>query len=235
MFRQCKGLFVPILFFMGKFIDLTGRKFTYLTVIERLPNTKTGQAVWLCKCDCGNIKKATAHNLKQDNVRSCGCYFNIGGTTHGFSEFKGKNKPEYNAWRSMKRRCAENNKRSHKNYFARGIKVCDEWVNSFIDFYNHIGKRPSNKHSIDRINNNGNYEPNNVRWAISKVQSRNKTSNVLIMHDGKNKILKDLADDIGISHDTLRYHLKKGRPIEQIVAHVDYNKKNNLIFSRWKQ
>jgi len=218
-------------YIMAKFIDLTGKRFEKLLVIERLPNTEKGRAVWFCMCDCGNMKKVSSRNLKQGYVRSCGCLFNIGGTTHGLSTSKC---PEYEAWRSMKRRCAENNKKSYNDYFARGIKVCDEWYNDFMAFYKYMGKRPSDNHSLDRIDNNGNYEVGNVRWATTKTQSRNKRANISFMYNEENTILKDMATELCISAGSIMFHLKKGRTIEQIVAHYKYKKDNNLTYLKWR-
>lgn len=130
-----------------------------------------------CVCDCGNVIIARSGELKNKDTKSCGCQKIDStikrNTKHGYSVRLNKYS-EYNIWKGIKARCNNPNKKCWKDYGGRGIKLCDEWFNDFESFYNHIGPRPSMSHSVDRIDNDGNYEPGNVRWATIKEQANNK-------------------------------------------------------------
>lgn len=117
----------------------------------------------------------TSNNLKGKHCQSCGCLFkevrSLGksGLKHGLYGTK-----EYRAWQGMKRRCLYKSHKNYKHYGGRGIKVCPEWQNDFLAFYNHIGRAPGKEYTVDRIDNEGNYEPGNVRWATKSEQSKNQ-------------------------------------------------------------
>ena len=119
-------------------------------------------------------------------------------TTHSLSVGRSKKRPEYNAWVGIKRRCLNVNDASYHNYGGRGIKVCNRWKDSFKNFWDDMGKRPSKKHSIDRINNDGNYEPNNCRWATDLQQMRNKRGLRLITIDNQTKCLTEWAEHLNL-------------------------------------
>lgn len=156
---------------MPSFIDMTGRVYGRLTVICRA-ETSDRYIQWTCHCECGNTVNVRGANLRSGNSESCGC---LGSekrearkVKHGLTET-----PEYRIWRAMKTRCTNPNSKDYINYGARGIRVCQEWMDSFDAFYRHIGPRPEGM-TIDRIDNDGNYEPGNVRWADRSTQNRNK-------------------------------------------------------------
>ena len=155
---------------MGKLNNILGRKFGRLVALK-LVGTRKYCAMWLCKCDCGNEKIVNGYNLRNGNTKSCGCLHKEKMTNkkHGMTET-----PEYNSWIGMKDRCYNPNNKEYDYWGGRGIKVCDEWLHDFATFYNHVGSKPGPEYSIDRINNNGNYEPGNVRWATALEQSNNK-------------------------------------------------------------
>ncbi|KKL15314.1 hypothetical protein LCGC14_2068940 [marine sediment metagenome] len=160
---------------MPKFIDETGKRYGQLIVISRSKNSPCGRSAWTCVCSCGNTTKIQSGHLRSGKIRSCGC---MRGQKHGMHRT-----PEYRAWSHMKERCQNSNVRGYRNYGGRGIEVCGEWINNFQAFYDHIGSKPSPKHSLDRIDNDGNYEPGNVRWATAKIQANNKRHGGSVPHD----------------------------------------------------
>lgn len=204
---------------MGKFIDLTNQKFGRLIVIKRMENNKFNQVQWLCKCDCGNETIVTANTLKTKNTRSCGCLkkeqdkINIAKKTHNMS-----NTRLYNIWRGMKSRCNCSTNKKHKFYYDKGIKVCDEWKNNFINFYNWaINNGYKEDLTIDRINNDGNYEPNNCRWATYAEQNNNQSNNIKINYKGKEWKIKELSEKYNIKRATLCDRLKRGWTIQKAL------------------
>ena len=160
-------------------LDMTGQKFNRLTVLSREPNDKHGKAMWLCRCDCGNLLVVCGCNIRNNHTQSCGCLQRE--RTSEVAVLHGKAHTRlHNVWKSMRQRCTNPNSRNFKNYGGRGIRVCDEW-DSFDSFYDHVSQLPyfgEKGRSIDRINNDGNYEPGNVRWATTVEQEHNKRRKV---------------------------------------------------------
>jgi len=150
---------------MTRFIDMTGQRFGQLIVIKKISYDSTQGIHWECQCDCGTIKIIRSDHLRKGLIKSCGCLRR----THGDS-----NSVEWNIWRYMKDRCTNPKCTNWKNYGGRGIKVCNEWLNDYSAFLSHVGRRPSSEHSLDRINNDRNYEPGNVRWAMKWEQNSNR-------------------------------------------------------------
>ncbi len=160
---------------MLKYIDLTGQRFGRLTVLTRAPNDLQGTAYWKCKCECGNTRTIRGYSLRSKITQSCGCLHDeiakhnlTGNRKHGQSY-----SVEYLTWIRMKTRCYNSSAVQFVYYGARGITVCDKWLNSFETFLEDMGERPKNT-SIDRINNDGNYESSNCRWATPKEQAGNR-------------------------------------------------------------
>ena len=157
------------------FIDLTDKRFCRLIVVEKTDRRSgsNGSIVWKCKCDCGKETFVSSDNLRSGNTTSCGCL-----QKERASETKTIHRQsyssEYRAWQNMKARCYNPNNKYYKNYGERGIEVCDRWKDSFENFFEDMGPKPSSKHSIDRIDVNGNYEPENCKWSTDQEQARNK-------------------------------------------------------------
>lgn len=153
------------------FEDLTNQTFGKWSVIFRRGNDKTGNARWECRCQCGTIGLVSSNALRKRESKSCGCSL----TTHGMSHA-----PEYRTWYRMIQRCYNPNTIGFAYWGGRGITVCDEWRLSFEAFFSHIGAKPKENLSLDRIDNDGNYEPGNVRWATAQQQRDNQRKRVSI-------------------------------------------------------
>lgn len=156
----------------NKLMDLTGQRYGRLTVVERDFSKRT--TAWKCICDCGNTTVVTSKNLRTKgySTKSCGCLNRLGNPTHKLSRTR-----LYNIYYSMKKRCYKEHDEHYKYWGARGITICDEWLgkNGFVNFYNWAMENGySSELSIDRINNDGNYEPSNCRWATPYEQVHNR-------------------------------------------------------------
>jgi hypothetical protein len=154
-------------------LNLIGQKFGRLTVIAFAGIAKCGQSSWECLCDCGNKKIVKSDHLRRGNTKSCGCLRKITTAnrhlTHGMSHSR-----IYKRWIGMIKRCYNQNESNYKDYGGRGIIVCERWINSFENFFKDMGSTYKDNLQLDRINNNGNYEPGNVRWATPKENSNNR-------------------------------------------------------------
>lgn len=189
-------------------VDLTGQRFGKLTVIKRECSTLVlGAWIWLCKCDCGRQVVAPTNRLRAKRVWHCGC---MGHGRHSMSGTK-----VHRAWQSMKERCYNPNHSDFHNYGQRGIVVCDKWRTDFLSFYEHIGDPPSERHSVDRIDMNGNYEPGNVRWATPKEQARNQRNNRLLTYKGERHCLNEWAEILSVKPITLYHRIRNGWTVER--------------------
>lgn len=171
-------------------------------------------------CYCGNTFIARESHVNAGNIVSCGCYqkeyLSTAKIKHGGAR-RGKHSVEYSTWRAIKARCTNPNTKSYSNYGGRGIKMCGRWLNSFSNFLEDMGERPSKYHSIDRIENDGNYEPSNCRWATKKEQSRNTRVNTYLTFKGETKCLTDWAEEYGITPGALSQRLNKGASVEKAL------------------
>lgn len=197
--------------------DRYGR-LTILREVEPVITPTNKQRCFECVCDCGSVKRYRLCSMRSGGTVSCGCFAkevaSESARTHGLSS-----SVEYGIWSNMIRRCNNENDANYHNYGGRGIAVCDRWRQSFSAFYEDMGARPSVKHSIDRINNNGNYEPSNCRWATAKEQSRNKRMNYLVEYNGETKCVSEWAEVYGFKPSILYNRLvKQGWPFEKAVS-----------------
>ncbi len=168
-------------------INLAGRRFGRLVVICRSTITKDRNAWWNCKCDCGQTIDTRSNSLRRGDTKSCGCLHretgtdnlkvaNAANTKHGHALENGHSRT-YDIWQSAKQRCTNSNSHNWKNYGGRGIRMCARWLNSFENFLADMGEKPEGL-SIDRKDNDGNYEPGNCRWATRKQQRANQRARV---------------------------------------------------------
>lgn len=205
--------------------DLNGKRFGYLTVVGRAENEETishgrvhKRAMWYCQCDCGSqIKKVRASHLKEGRIISCGC---IGQKHSREAKIKhdGTRTRLYRIWCNMKNRCYNENVRSYKTYGARGIGVCEEWKNDFQAFRDWaINSGYREDLTIDRINNNGNYEPDNCKWSTTKEQANNTSRSHMITYNGRTMSLSNWARELGINPAALRSRIRNNWPIEKAL------------------
>ena len=202
--------------------ELIGKKYNNLTIVS------IEKSIALCVCDCGNQKSVKLSDLKRNHVKSCGCKFN-GNTiknTHG--------NRIYNIWYNMKRRCLDSNNKDYKNYGARGITIYKDWIEDFSSFYNwSIENGYQDNLTLDRINNDGNYQPDNCRWVTIKVQLCNGRRNVIFNINGEPQCLSDICKERNLNYTTIKYRLDKGMDIKEALEKpIDITKSNKKLTER---
>lgn len=199
---------------MSALLDLVGKRFGRLIVLRRAENSKwRGGARWVCRCNCGAQTVVRSRDLvrKNRNTRSCGCLnielLRARFFKHGASV--GNKTPEYRTWRHMNHRCNNRTSTDYNRYGGRGIKVCERWK-SFENFLSDMGLRPSPQHSIDRIDNDGDYTPENCRWATRNQQNNNKRNNIRLTLNGVTMSVAEASPILGIRASTLWARLSYG-------------------------
>lgn len=201
-------------------MDLTGATFDRLTVIGRAPDEPRfhGGAGWHCRCDCGVTLNVPAASLRCGDTRSCGCR-KLEIATARLSTHRQTGTPEYRAWQAMKARCGRPQIHNYARYGGRGIVVCARWVNDFAAFIEDMGSRPSDGHSLDRIDNDGPYAPDNCRWATAGQQQRNRRDNVLVTHRGETRTVSEWERLVGLPVGCLKQRLGRLKwPIERAMT-----------------
>lgn len=191
--------------------DLSGRRFGRLTVLGR---SDRNDGRWVARCDCGAETRVPRTRLETGGTRSCGCLARdeagLAKLTHGASrDVDPARRRLYGIWAAIKRRCTNPRVQEYRLYGGRGITVCDRWLRDFAAFEADMGPRPSPKHTVDRVDVNGPYSPENCRWATWKVQQRNRRNNILV--DGRT--LTEWAEELGVGYWTLRARHLRGAPL----------------------
>lgn len=195
--------------------NMIGARFEKLLVVARAENKADGTAVWVCRCDCGEVREIPGTSLRAGRNKSCGCssprFTSDRIKTHGQSKTR-----TYRIWQGMRNRCSEAARgKSRSLYFEKGVRVCERWED-FECFLSDMGHAPPGA-SIDRINSSGNYEPGNCRWATSQDQANNVCTNSLVTHAGETMTVAMWARKIGVKPNTLLYRLRRGVPLDRAL------------------
>lgn len=209
---------------MGRVIDLAGQKFGKLTVLERSPNTRRGEVMWLCRCECGKESSRTSGALRYGRSTSCR---KCASTKHGSSR-----DVLYFVWVNMLKRCRDAQDNGYKNYGARGIGVCEEWndINVFLRWaYSHGYERGL---TIDRIDNNGNYCPENCRWADDITQHNNRRDNHILTIGGVSKTVAEWARVNDLDYDTLLSRIRYGWKNSRLLIQSTRKQRGDKIAHR---
>lgn len=208
--------------------NLVGMSFGRLLVVEKVPSGR--QTLWLCRCQCGKTCLPSSSNLVSGRTKSCGCLrteeLNSRGTLRRY------HLDEYCAWASAKNRCNNNRNLSYENYGARGISMCKEWALSFETFLSDMGPKPSKRHQLDRIDVDGNYCPENCRWALPVVQQNNRRNTIQLLINGRKLSLQEASRQYGVNEATIRRRLRAGYRMEEAVVPVRRLSGRPLLHSR---
>lgn len=199
-------------------IDLRGVIVGRLTVLDFSHHKRTAgggrQYFWNCRCSCGDLVAVDGCCLRRKSTISCGCHRREQSTTHGLTAHY-----IYEIWHGMKQRCLNPKSQSYPFYGGRGITICSRWLESVANFYADMGDRPTSSHTIERVNNDGNYEPMNCRWASRAEQNENTRQTVLLTFHGETLSLGKWARKIGVPRRTLSSRLGKlGWPLEKALT-----------------
>jgi hypothetical protein len=192
--------------------DITGQRFGRLIALGPVGRNRHGNLLWICRCDCGNETTVSAITLRAEHTRSCGCLSSD--TTSQRNYIHGKTHTHiYNVWAGIKARCFDVNSRFFADYGGRGITLWPEWIDDFAAFFAYVVSLPhfeEDGYTLDRIDNDGNYEPGNLRWATWMEQARNRRSSRLISVNGETRTAAEWSEISGIASGTIRYRLKVG-------------------------
>lgn len=199
--------------------DLAGQTFGRWTVLQHISH-----GFWTCVCECGNTSKVNGKFLRAGKSKSCGCYKPLAtrrkSLRHGHTTDR-KATPEYNAYQNMLKRCLDPKSERYPQYGGRGIEVCASWRDGFANFLADMGERPSPRHSLDRIEVNGNYEKSNCRWALVKVQSRNKTNTIMVDMGGRTIPLAEACEILGLKYGTVHNRIRRyGMTAEEAIQFI---------------
>lgn len=200
-----------------KFRDLTGQSFGLLQVVGYAGKDSRRNSMWICKCRCGVQKAVVSTSLTRGQTKSCGCQ-QLPHMRKGTTGIRQRDHIAFGSWAAMKGRCYRKKDKSFHDYGARGIRVCERWLHSFQNFLEDMGPKPSANYTIERINNNGHYEPGNCRWATRREQRRNTRKTRLFFFRGESKILSDWCEEFGLKVSFVQNRLKLGWSIEDALT-----------------
>lgn len=214
-----------------KFIDLTGKKFGRLMVLKLAGKSKPGAYKWSCICDCGASAVILGSLLRDGCTKSCGCLLKeltgLRFRKHGHAkQVRGS---EYNTWLLLRNRCLNPKHKRYKDYGGRGITVCERW-SSFENFLSDMGERPSKDYTLDRIDNNKGYSPDNCRWATRIQQGSNTRRNRILTHNGTSLTVADWSRRLGIPSGVIYSRLFNNWDISRALSpklFKKFNKQNN--------
>ena len=205
---------------VGTAVNHKGNTYGLLTVIEATNKRgHGGSIIWKCKCQCGNIVEVESREIR--TRKSCGCLRKARSLDFGERMMKHSESHTrlYGIWSNIKNRCCNPNDKRYKDYGGRGVQICDEWANSYTCFANWAKAHGYNeKLSIDRIDNNGNYNPQNCKWSTSKEQAVNKRSNKIITFKGKTMTMKEWADEVRLPYGCLQTRMIRGWTEEEALT-----------------
>jgi len=201
-----------------KLRDLRGQRFGGWRVLTRVLRADR-KIHWRCRCDCGQERDVNTENLTSGRSKSCGCVGRAARTGQGNHNYKhGRtDTPEYNVWYGMRQRCNYPKHSSYHLYGGRGIRVCRRWQRSFEAFFADMGPRPSSEHSIDRIENDGNYEPGNCRWALGEEQQSHTRTSRFLTVNGVRKTMAQWSRTTKIDTRIIHSRLQDGWSEERAV------------------
>lgn len=194
--------------------DLAGKKFGKLTGIEYIGKNKAGWSVWLFQCDCGNLVEKHGTSVTTGHTTSCGCARVAPSKTHGLSSTS-----EYGSHANMLRRCSDTENAMYPRYGGRGIAVCDRWLGAdgFLNFLSDMGEKPTRKHTLERVDNDKGYSPDNCVWATKKEQGQNRSTTKLITVDGVTKSQSAWDQSKGSSINIVGDRIRRGWDAEAAV------------------
>ena len=204
---------------MGTKLELAGERFGRLIVKKCAGKTKSGNYLWECECKCGKNVIVRSGDLRNDHTKSCGCLASK--LNNKYAVIHGKSRiPGYNSWFHMVDRCNNPENKAYKNYGGRGIKVCQRWL-SVDNFFKDMGEKPKGL-TIDRIDNNGNYEKDNCRWTTYAEQNKNRRDNILLTQNGITRTISDWTRYFNLARNTIRERLNKGWPMDRVLRSSTY-------------
>jgi hypothetical protein len=195
---------------MAALRDLSGQQFGKWTVLRWAETISFSRQRWLCRCSCGTERTVIGNTLINGTSKSCGCAGRERSRRHGLSESL-----TYTIWASMKQRCNNPKHKQYPHYGGRGITVCDRWM-EFENFFADMGEKPDGL-TLDRVDNDGNYHPDNCRWATPREQMRNRRNTCMVEFEGKSISVATLAERTGVPNRRLRERLRRGMAVEAAI------------------
>lgn len=205
---------------MSARLDVAGQRFGRWLALSR--DSFRNRSMWTCRCACGQKRSVSLSDLRSGKSVSCGCFKSETArthfVTHGHASALGNRAPEYRVWSHIKDRCHNPKQARYADYGGRGVVMCSRWRQSYEAFIEDVGRRPSSRHSLDRIDNDGNYAPGNVRWATAFEQAQHTRRTRLLTTNGRTQTLSSWARELGLAPATLTKRLARGWSVDKTLA-----------------